>query len=480
MKRTYVRVKLALKGSWRIASWESDAANMMCTLRDSAGNPTVPGSGITGMLRSALGESARDFFGPSPQDYAEAAAAARKHNETPDYQIVSPWWILGTITSASSAAPRADVADNTLDADSSQASVVKAPRITTRRRTRIDRARKAAAEHGLFDTHEVDKGEVTVYFRADDVEPEPFLDLLATCNPRVGGGRTIGLGTAKISEIRYREIEFSDDNDNTTKETFLEFLLPSPPVERVELPATTTAPLSENSPPVERVERLLEKGKNYKIAALNRTSSLTADMKVDRLAITNRNETCIHGSTIKGILRSRVEYIGRSMGYQVCGDKEDDWTGCGECSVCAVFGHSGKPGTLEFGTAKWISKRVSSKPNERVRIAIDRFTGGTRSGALFTQQYFENVRWELKVFGHLPDAVGPNGWIRAALLHTLRDIDDGFVTFGPEGAAGYGRTHVDKIKIDGKTVSLTRIDPVPEPADSGAKPSKEITIGATA
>ncbi len=422
MIRTYVRADLKLDGSWRIGSWDSDAANILGTLKDHKENPVVPGSGIAGMLRAAFGDSATGLLGRAPDDATKD-----------DTREVSPWWILGTVTAG-------------VDPETK-------PAVATRRRTRIDRRRKASARHGLFDTEEVSGGKVTIYFRADNVDPKPFLKLLAACNPRIGGGRTIGLGAAELTGIRYRTIEFGDGNDEETKQAFLDFLTPYPS-------------------PIDRVDRLLDEGKNYEFTSPSRTPLLTANMTVDRLAITDRQETHIHGSTMKGILRSRVEFIGRSMGYAVCGARDEDtgdWTGCGECAVCVVFGYSGKPGKLEFATAKWTSDQQDSEPKERVRIAIDRFTGGTRSGAWFKQQYLENVTWKLEIFGSLPAEDDPNGWIRAALLHALRDINDGFVTIGPEGATGYGRAQVRKIKLEGAEVNFSEIPAVLKPSEDAAQ-----------
>lgn len=415
MKRTYVRADLTLTGSWRIGSWDSDAANIQGTLRDQDNNPEVPGSGIAGMLRAAFGDTASTHLGRTPDD-----ATADKNRE------ISPWWILGTVTM---------VEPNGAE-----------PAVAARRRTRIDRRRKAAAKHGLFDTEEVKGGKVTIYFRADDVEPEPFLELLTACIPRIGGGRTIGLGTAELTGIRHRTIEFSDQSDDNAKNAFKEFLQPGSPIERV--------------------ERLLKKGRAHLFTSPGRDPLLTANLSVAKLAITDRHETRMHGSTMKGILRSRVEFIGRSMGHLVCGEDENNWTGCGHCGVCALFGYSGKPGKLEFMTADIRTQAPDAQSpasKKRVRIAIDRFTGGTRSGAWFQQQYVENVTWPLTIYGSLPAEDEPHGWIRAAILHALHDIDDGLVAIGPEGAAGYGHAQVENVQLGRQGINLGDLPAVPVP-----------------
>lgn len=62
MIRTYVRADLKLDGSWHIGSWDSDAANILGTLKDHKENPVVPGSGIAGMLRAAFGDPGQQDF----------------------------------------------------------------------------------------------------------------------------------------------------------------------------------------------------------------------------------------------------------------------------------------------------------------------------------------------------------------------------------------------------------------------------------
>lgn len=196
MIRTYVRADLKLDGSWHIGSWDSDAANILGTLKDHKGeSPSFLVQESPVCSGQLFGDSATGLLGRDPDDATKD-----------DAREISPWWILGTVTTV-------EPPENT-------------PAVATRRRTRIDRRRKASARHGLFDTEEVSGGKVTVYFRADNVDPKPFLKLLAACNPRIGGGRTIGLGAAELTGIRHRTIEFGDGNDEETKKAFLEFLMP--------------------------------------------------------------------------------------------------------------------------------------------------------------------------------------------------------------------------------------------------------------
>lgn len=402
MKRTYVRIKLTMQTGWRVGSWASQTPDVVGTLTDAANNPFVPGSGIAGALRREAGQESAALFGPDP-----------KSNELE----ASPWWVLGT--------------------------VVAATETEVRQRTRIDRERGSAAERGLFRAEEVERGEVTIYLRRehDAAEPtteivNPLVEVLKKWQPRIGGGKSIGMGRATITEVRHRTVDLNKRNQ------LLKLL-------------------KTKGKPAERVDALLK----YDSEAVSITVSddiyLSAVIRIDFLAVIDKFADRIHGSTWKGLLRSRVEYIGRSLDYPVCGtenkteDKtENKWEGCGKCAVCRVFGSTAKPGIWQFMDSAWGNNPVE----ERQRIAIDRFTGGVRDGALWPQLYLKDVELKLVIRGK--DPASEDEWVRLALLHALRDLDDGLIGVGPEGAAGYGTAKVTELLIGGKKLKVQR-DAIP-------------------
>lgn len=90
------------------------------------------------------------------------------------------------------------------------------------------------------------------------------------------------------------------------------------------------------------------------------------------------------GSRWKGILRSRVEYIGRSLGLAICGaDDEATWDGCGACGGCDVFSSSAT------GAGRWAFHATDLSPGAPIRkrqcVAIDRFTGGASDQKLLEE-----------------------------------------------------------------------------------------------
>lgn len=199
MKRTYLRIGLQMDSNWRVGSWESQAADVVGTLTDAANRPLVPGSGVAGALRQASGADRTSLFGSEPASRTVDA---------------SFWWVLGTTVD---------------DAE-----------ISERQRTRIDRVRRSAAEKGLFRAEEVTPNSdqstsVTVYLRSEHYSQDPqkevvtpLTNVLKKWQPRIGGGRSIGMGRATITEVTHRTLDLDVEQD------LLDLLsAPGSPVERV-------------------------------------------------------------------------------------------------------------------------------------------------------------------------------------------------------------------------------------------------------
>lgn len=386
MKRTYVRATIVMDAPWRVGAWDNRSADAIDTLRDQfAGDPMVPGSGIAGGLRSAAVDRADALFGP----------------ETGNALRVSQWWVLGT--------------------------VVEDANIVTRRRVKIDRKSGTAEPHGLFTADDVTGGTIRVYFRSEEEDPKPFLDLLATWRPMIGAARTTGMGRGHVSQVRYRTLDLDQRSQ----------------VEALLLPAAA----------VQRVDRLLETGKDLELAESEPDPLLRARVSVAFLAQPDELQEMTYGTAWKGVLRSRVEFIARSLGLPVCPDSEQ-WGGCGECPICRAFGSTKAGGCWEFLDSHWTMHTADG----RVRIGIDRFTGGARKGAWFRQQFEREVEMTLCVMGARLEA--EDAWVERALLHALRDLDDGLIVIGPAGAVGFGQTQLSEIEFAGTPVALADLEPV--------------------
>ena len=90
----------------------------------------------------------------------------------------------------------------------------------------------------------------------------------------------------------------------------------------------------------------------------------------------------VPGSTLKGILRSRAEYVCRVVGAGVCTNHQ-----CGECHPCRLFGYGGESRNARRAKIAVADSVIANATSElRTHVAIDRFTGGARDQLLYTDE----------------------------------------------------------------------------------------------
>lgn len=411
-RRCYVRVALAVEGQWRVGTWRVDGGGdgaedrVLVAVSRLAGPGSavyLPGSGLRGSLRAHLRETldpARtvDVFGPEPP---EDRAASQQLS-------ASPWWVLGAVLPDGSWQVRA------------------------RGQSGIDRQRRAPYRRTLRTAETVAPvgagPHVLVYLRCDPgdnpARVHDVLDALASWRPRLGAGRSTGLGRARVMGIAHRDIDLGARGDLLARlaagggPAGLDALLAGPDA--------VIRPVDQEHPDnvVVSVEFRLPDGW---LPALDPAAE---------------PRTEIDGSTWKGLVRSRVEFIARSVGWRVCGETvsgNSPWQ-CGQCAVCAVFGSPVAGGVVEFSTTP---VRGGSEPSVRLRNAIDRFTGGARDGALFAESVQTGARMRLEI--RSPGDVEP--WVARAVLHAVRDLAEGLVGVGPRSGTGLGTLAADTVTV---------------------------------
>ncbi|MEZ5085581.1 MAG: RAMP superfamily CRISPR-associated protein [Tessaracoccus sp.] len=180
------------------------------------------------------------------------------------------------------------------------------------------------------------------------------------------------------------------------------------------------------------------------------------------------------GSSWRGVLRSRCEFILRSVGVKAC---ETTVETCGECPTCRLFGWSapaataGKPpghvGLLRFSQSeiKFSQPEIKGSEIEEIpHVAIDRFSGGAADEKLyFHKAYLPGATVELKI--EQKDERRPVPvWGRQLLALAIRDLSDGLIGLGSATTRGYGtlttsKSLVDLLPRDGWVDSLIKEHP---------------------
>jgi CRISPR/Cas system CSM-associated protein Csm3 (group 7 of RAMP superfamily) len=407
MTITLMIAAIDIEPGWAVGTvTEADPAIDRDILLDASGQPWIPGSAPAGSLRAHLAAAkppadVRLMGSRPPASQAESAQST-----------ASPLWVLGAAFSParSPAAPGDD------EAQPSQVS------IETTGQTAVDRVRGAAAAGSLrFSRLAASGGTLTVYLRHDEAGAlltQHDLTLIAAWQPAIGRDRTRGSGRASLAGIRYGTVDPA-----TPAGAALWLTHDGPGL----FEAVATQAIIGPAPEPPWLEARFEITDGLLIGT-GRTEKTATTRKRD-------GQPLIPGSTWKGIIRSRTEFIIRSRYGPGAACQQQD--GCGTCPACAVFGHQGQRGKLAFRDSS-IEHPVPGSPADgdpvRTQVAIDRVTGGSRPGLLFQTAPVPAGHLQLRI-----DALAPvEPWVANAIRHVLRDIDDGLIGIGSRTTRGLG------------------------------------------
>jgi CRISPR/Cas system CSM-associated protein Csm3 (group 7 of RAMP superfamily) len=426
MTITLMIATVTVEPGWAVGALTvSDPAIDRDILLDAAGRPWVPGSALAGSLRAHLSQAAppdgdvRLMGSRPPRNQAEAAEST-----------VSPLWIVGSIF-----AP---------DGAGDQGREPAALEISGQ--TAIDRERGAAAAGPLrFSRLAARGGTLTVYLRHDTADGTPLgdhdLQLIAAWPSAIGRDRTKGCGRATLTQLRYGQV---DPATPVGASTWLTHTGP----DLFEAVATRTITCEAVGQ-----EPWLEAG--FEITdGLVTSDGLPAKVARSRQRL---GRPVIPGSTWKGIIRSRAEYIIRSRyGEQAaCQDP----AACGTCPTCQLFGHPGQRARLAFRDS-YIDNPQDTSPPVRTHVGIDRVSGGARDALLFQTAPLAAGQLRLQI-----DALGDVvPWVRNLISHVLRDIDDGLIGVGSRTTRGLGTLRL--------TSQPEHLEPVHVPALGAATPTE--------
>lgn len=104
----------------------------------------------------------------------------------------------------------------------------------------------------------------------------------------------------------------------------------------------------------------------------------------------------------------------------------------------------------------------NGKPKTLTRIAVDRFSGAVKNGALLTEQIVFYGEGDLVIT--VDRSVGEKALY--ALLAVLTDLHNGYLAVGGETAIGRGLFKIKEMKINGKPVSPVCFDTMKEVLDA--------------
>lgn len=393
MAVTLIVAEIEILEPWIIAVPEVARAIDRPISTDGASRPFVPGSSLAGSLRQHL----RSLGAAAMYMGSERPAGAGGGGEG-DQLEPSALRILGTST------------------------YVPKP-VALRRQTAVDRHSGAAKGRMLRSSQLAPRGTiVTAYLQCEGGRDERLLQAIASWKPFVGGGRTHGLGAGRIRSVLWGELDLEREEGLRLWLTLSGPALHSRvALKEADLPGPTD-PLWAIAARFRIVDPVL----------IGRHPSRTDRPDVEPLS--DNGVPVIDGSSLKGVLRSRSEFILRSCGIDACNTSP---AGCGTCPACDLFGHPEQAAAVRIQGSSIQEAELES----RTHVAIDRVTGGSAESLLFEEEVVVAGYFDLVI-----EAVEGRElplWTRGLLLHVLADLNDGMIGIGSRTTRGYGTVRLE-------------------------------------
>ena len=295
--------------------------------------------------------------------------------------------------------------------------------------TAIDRHRGAAANRTLRHIQVLPEGaRFEVFLRWDDPkfsQLEIVLEEIGRWRPFLGASVSSGHGACRVTQARHGVLDLG------TAEGMLAFLTQGGP-ELAKTVAVAPVALADGA----RVEHLAF---SFELASALHvgTGQTTGDKPKVATVFRRCDNPAISGRTLRGVFRSRAEFILRSVGVDACAN--DD---CGSCVICTLFGHSADdPTSASVGLRSSLrfldTVIVDAQVTRRSHVAIDRFTGGATPGLLFTDEVVDRGRFQVRV-NRLGGTDEQWKLAEALLVLVAQDLHDGYVAIGGATTRGQG------------------------------------------
>lgn len=344
-------------------------------------------------------------------------------------------------------------------------------KVFPRKQTAIDRRRRSAKPSSLRDSLVVPAGaKMTCFVRLDDPEHLPdsesrqrllrptalpqLLEVFGSWSPIIGRAKTSGQGRMRLDELKVGYLDLSDCDDRWRWITLFGTAL----FENV-CTQSKSVKAESDSDVVTTTFRILDpliigggaaKGNSRRL--LRRPMSIGG---------TPDSYAPYAGSSMKGVLRSRCEYIVKSIRASK-GDPDED------SLIDLLFGSTELRGALRFTDTPVRHHVLGTRPH----VAIDRVSGGARDSALFEDEVFDDGLLTVSI-GWLPLTPAPS-WAKELIECALADFDDGLVGVGSATNRGHGSVkrveRANRQPLTAETIEVLRkgIPPAPQP-DGGSE-----------
>lgn len=449
LHRYIARIEMEASTPLMIGSGEASLVTDALVSKDQNNLPMIPGTSITGILRSFMPNSS--FFGEAKGD------RKNKNLEIKGSRLV--------VSSAVLKLNAHSVSEGLMDVP--PAIQEKFNKLPVRQHVRITAQGSAdTANHGLFDNEVIHKGlrfvfELELRFSKEatestEEESQFWYELLLNLYSkdfRLGQGTRKGYGELRVLNIHHHQFDLKKDLDAyLAVEPSLASVTGLKPITEAELRSKLDNKVDGDATNLDVYKLSLRPDSDFGLFIFGQGSGdneADAKFKEEEVA-TYQNSTIefkktkmIPASSIKGAIAHRVCYHYNKLKKRYAGSAEASTTDNNE-AVLALFGQKAQNNSGARG--KVIINDYHFEENfplvEKIfnHVAIDRFTGGGVDGALFsekglalnkTQTLPLEIFVEKTAYQNDPD-------IQTALKKTLEDLCSGLLPLGGMTTKGYG------------------------------------------
>lgn len=387
-----VRLRMETPGGVTAPEALSEVDNVLPLRKDTAGRPHLPGTTVAGSLRAHC--ATYEELLPEETLFGNVGVNGGAKRIPSSIQVLGTRYLGGTDSNV-------------------------------RHRTAVDRERGAPANTMLHGITTLPAGtEFDIVLRWDDPDhrDKPFLQALREWHPRLGRGASHDAGRCTVVGIGHRSYDLTTTED---LHAWLGMRFPD------DYPAPT--PLAEPQRPFEPEYDIEFEIVNGLHVGAGDPSADEYGQLVNR-ALRRDDRYIIPGSTLKGVVRSRAEYVCRVVGAGACTDHR-----CGDCHPCRLFGYGGASRNSRRAKIAVADSVVEgAKIDRRRHVAIDRFTGGARDQLLYTDEVVTAGKFRLRVYAleSLDDID------RLLIDAVLADLHDGLVGIGGRTTSGLGTVRI--------------------------------------
>lgn len=468
--RSVARVTIAMLTPFSVRAGRGDLFTDSVFITDANGLPAIPGSSIAGVLRHAVGrELGRDVAGE-----IFGAVTGRGRDEGWGARLAVSWAALHDQHDRPVEGLRHPLPDDPVLANARQGVI--------RDHVRLNHY-GAVDDAGKFEDTMVAAGHRFTFELAlagagtaeDMTAWTTLLTLLHRRQIRLGAGTRKGFGAFRVERVLARHFNLRKPKDYRDYCGLDVDLWDARPLEKWEPKQTLNDPCGDltvmlkNFGPSAEDTWLFGGG----TAATNEDMAPVAERcvtwKGESVTVDDQPVYYWAATGIKGALAHRVAWHHNRLAGNWADDrKEEDFgkvTGSANPAVRALFGrvheksNQGEAGEGEAGRVilddLYLRGKVSALASHW-HVSLDRFSGGARSGALFSELVLAGGVADYPIT--LTGLDGLDGSVAAALGHTLADIRRRRLTFGGGAGRGNGRFGCDAVCIG--TERLTDADAI--------------------